>query len=135
MQVKLNETDRVLSIFQDQLDELARDVRIGLISETERESAAREIRLRAQRAARMADTSVNVSRPSRALAVATVALVSVASIALYHGVGSPGLADQPLAQRRAALEQRLAEIDQAAEGNPLGREPGSFEQWWAEARR
>jgi cytochrome c-type biogenesis protein CcmH len=91
-----------LAVYRDQLAEVERDLSRGLLSPEQAEMARAEIgrRILALPAARTSAAS-----PSTApFAVATIAvlLLPFAALLLYARLGSPGLPDQPFAERAAA---------------------------------
>jgi cytochrome c-type biogenesis protein CcmH len=89
-----------LAVYRDQLAELERDVERGILSASEAEAAKSEIGRRI-----LALTpSAAAAPPARTpLAVAAVAIILLpfAAWTLYWQLGSPTLADQPLASRSA----------------------------------
>jgi cytochrome c-type biogenesis protein CcmH len=113
-------------VYRDQLDELDRDVKAGLISTSEAEAARLEISRRLLTAAdneREPATGSNIRLRRAAAVVALVGLPAVA-VAVYYPLGSPGLADFPLAQRARApdatqpLDNLVAQVEQHLEKNP-----------------
>jgi cytochrome c-type biogenesis protein CcmH len=113
-------------VYRDQLAELDRDVAAGLISTSEAEAARLEISRRLLTAAdneREPATGSNIRLRRAAAVVALVGLPAVA-VAVYYPLGSPGLADSPLAQRARApdatqpLDNLVAQVEQHLEKNP-----------------
>ena len=137
--VESNEAEHAISIYRDQRDELERDSRNGLISESERAAAEQEIERRTLRAARQLDSGLSVARRTPLLAVIAALVTLGGTFGLYGLLGAPELRDQPLAARQEALLQRRAEA-----GDPQSRimllverteeNPESFEDWWLLAR-
>ena len=97
-----------VAVYRDQLAEIERDRATGIVGAPEAEAARVEISRRLLAAAdrlKGAGTSVSASeRPRRRLAAAA-ALVALpaGAIAFYLAIGSPGLPDEPLAARVAAV--------------------------------
>ena len=137
--VESNEAEHAISIYRDQRDELERDSRNGLISESERAAAEQEIERRTLRAARQLDGGLSVARRAPLLAVIAALVTLGGTFGLYALLGAPELRDQPLAARQEAQLQRRAEA-----GDPQSRimllverteeNPESFEDWWLLAR-
>ena len=137
--VESTEAEHAISIYRDQQDELRRDARSGLISESERDAAEQEIERRALRAARLLDAGVSVARRSPATAGLVGLLALATSLGLYAELGTPEALDQPLAARREALLQRRAEAGDLESRAMLLVErtrenPERFEDWWLLAR-
>jgi cytochrome c-type biogenesis protein CcmH len=113
-------------VYRDQLAEIDRDVSAGLLNVPEAEAARVEISRRLLAAAdneREVATGSNIGLRRAAAIAALVGLPAVA-IALYYPLGSPGLADFPLAQRSRApeptqsLDNLVAQVEQHLEKNP-----------------
>jgi cytochrome c-type biogenesis protein CcmH len=115
-------------VYRDQLDEIARDRAAGLIGEREAEAARIEV---SRRLLAAADAAAMVPGASPAVAwrrrvAAAVALVGlpVGAGGLYLALGSPQLADQPLAARaqvtkeNASIDRLVAQVEQRLERNP-----------------
>lgn len=137
--VEPNEAEHAISIYRDQREELRRDARNGLISESERDAAEQEIERRALKAARLLDTGISVARRAPRFALATVLLTLTGSLGLYGLLGAPHAGDRPLAARRDAMLERQAEAGDLASKAMLLVErtrenPDSFEDWWLLAR-
>jgi cytochrome c-type biogenesis protein CcmH len=114
------------AVYKDQLAEIERDVTAGLIGPAEAEAARIEISRRLLAAADLPrDPPVESNAGSRR-AAAIIALVGlpIVSVALYLPLGSPRLADFPLAERtRAAdttqpLDNLVAQVEAHLEKNP-----------------
>lgn len=93
-----------IEIYRDQLAEIDRDVRRGLIEETEARAARTEIGRRALAADSAGRAKVKPAATTRAMPVAVLALavaVPLGAFVLYLDLGSPHLPGQPLAQRHA----------------------------------
>jgi len=90
-------------VYRDQLAELDRDIARGLVEPGQAEAARAEIarRLLAADAAGASEAPARPAAPGRAkaAAVALAVLLPVGAGALYYGLGSPGLPDQPFAAR------------------------------------
>ena len=91
-----------LAIYEDQLTELDRDAARGVISATERDAAATEIKRRMLRLKPTKQTEL--SGNSTALLVAAV-LVPMGAAVLYFGLGRPDIPAAPYADRVAAGEE------------------------------
>ncbi len=103
-------------VYLDQLEELEKDLGRGLVDESQAEAARTEIERRLLAASRSTGTSPP-SPMRRHLNLAILLLVSVPVIALplYNHLGSPGLPDQPFAQRAPAAPVSNGIIAQARE--------------------
>ncbi len=137
--VEPNEAEHAISIYRDQRDELERDSRSGLISESERAAAEQEIERRALRAARLLDGGISVARRAPLHAALAALLTVGGSFGLYGLLGAPELSDQPLAARQEALLQRRADAGDLQSRVMLlvertQEDPESFEDWWLLAR-
>src|SRR3954469_13457407 len=91
-----------VAIYKDQRGELEHDVERGVIQPDEAQAARTEI---VRRLIKADGSPAERGRPHPGLrAAATVAVVAmpIAALALYLVLGSPNLADQPLAARLAA---------------------------------
>lgn len=95
--------DSAGSIYRDQLAELVRDREAGLIPEAEAEAARVEIARRLLKTSEAGSPKTSDRAALRRVAV-LVAIIGVPLIAVgtYLVIGSPNLADQPLAERRQA---------------------------------
>jgi cytochrome c-type biogenesis protein CcmH len=110
-----------LRVFRDQLAEVDRDVERGLIGREEAEAVRTEIgrRILALPGKDGAGEAEAGARVGRTVAGGVVAvLVPALAIALYLGLGAPGIPDQPFAKRTAAVAQTDA-------AEPAGRVTGS----------
>jgi cytochrome c-type biogenesis protein CcmH len=89
-----------LAVYRDQLAELARDVERGILLPAEAEAAKSEI---GRRILALTPGAVPAAHSSTSLAFAAVAIILLpfAAWTLYWHLGSPSLADQPLASRSA----------------------------------
>ena len=126
--------DHNLTVYQDQLSELSRDMERGLISEDEAAAARAEIgrRLLAeQKAADAAKASADGGRAARMAGLAALGLAPLLAGAIYLGVGAPGAPDQPLAARtdartappgddgmHAEMEDLLSQLEARLAENP-----------------
>jgi cytochrome c-type biogenesis protein CcmH len=114
------------SVYKDQLAEIDRDVAGGLIGAAEAEAARVEI---GRRLLAAADQTRNPppqssTRWRRSAAVLSLVGLPILAVAIYLPLGSPRLADVPLAQRAHApdaaqpLEALVAQVEQHLEKNP-----------------
>ncbi|WP_422378378.1 c-type cytochrome biogenesis protein CcmI [Roseibium sp.] len=137
--VERDETDAALSIYRDQADEVERDLKAGLISQSESDAAQREIEARVLRAAKHSVGGLSVSRRSPLLAAGLAAVVAAGSVAGYVWLGAAGAADRPLQARKTeVLIQRAQAGDIKSRIQLLvetvDKHPDSFEDWWLLAR-
>lgn len=118
-----------LAVYRDQLDELERDRRAGLIGEAEAQAARVEVSRRLITAADVAEfaNSLPIGSPlwrRRTTAIAAVVLLPVIAVALYLTVGSPQLPGQPLEARLRAVHQdasianMVSQVEMYLESNP-----------------
>jgi cytochrome c-type biogenesis protein CcmH len=131
-----------VDVYRDQLDEIDRDLKFGLIGAAEAEAARIEVSRRLIAAAEMAGTitiaqdeapmrrrgrqsrkkpshrRVEEKKPSPrlrlAVGTAAVMLICVGTFFVYLKVGSPNLPGQPVAARVAATQRKDASIQQLA---------------------
>lgn len=133
--VEVNDAEGAISVFRDQRDEVERDLDQGLISETERDAAQREIQRRALKAAREMDGGIAVLQRSFPTAGAIALTCAVLALGSYAFLGAPDRQDQPLAARKTeVLERRAAAGDINSRIALLiertSKNPDSFEDWW-----
>lgn len=138
-QMEILETDSVISIYRDQLDEVERDCASGLIDEAEAEAAREEIEFRALQAAKRGGSGMSVSRRNPLVAGIIFILVVAAGFSGYSMLGNPTLPDQPLAGRRAeTLTQHAQAGDINSEIQLLADKaeanPDSLDDWLLLAR-
>jgi len=113
------------TVYKDQLAEIDRDLAAGLIAANEAEAARTEIGRRLLAAADPAESPpLQSNRTLRRLAAA-VALIGLPAVALavYLPLGSPRMADFPLAERSRTpdaqpLDGLVAQVEQHLETNP-----------------
>jgi cytochrome c-type biogenesis protein CcmH len=114
------------AVYKDQLAEIDRDVAAGLIGPSEADAARVEISRRLLAAAdgqpdRPVTSNIRLRRSAAIIAMVGLPIVAVA---LYLPLGSPRLADFPLAQRSRApdvaqpLDDLVAQVEQHLEKNP-----------------
>ena len=107
--------DAAVSIYSDQMDEVARDRDRGLIGTAEADAALSEIAQRRFRAARGFAQEVSVARRNPVAAVFASAVLIAIAIGGYLWTGAHGVPDQPLhARAQEQLEQRAAAGDLTA---------------------
>lgn len=99
--------DRVsydLAVYRDQLTEVDRDLARGLLTDAQAEAARVEIQRRMLAAGAKAEGKAErgSNTLSRVAAGLLIAGLPAAAFAIYVSLGSPGLPDQPFAQRVAA---------------------------------
>ncbi len=119
-----------LSIYRDQLDEIVRDRDRGLLSEEEAEAARLEISRRIlqldekRRAAKGGDAGQTGGFQHSRLAVATAVAIVVIAGGGYVWVGSPGMQDNPRAERLRAdpsyqeADELVARVEERLKANP-----------------
>lgn len=158
-QAKDTKSGSDIDVYRDQLDELDRDLKFGLIGAAEAEAARIEISRRLIAAAEMAGNitipqddaaarrrgrrsrkkqprRVQAKAPSRRLhlvvGVVAVMLISVGAFFVYLGLGSPNLPGQPIAARVAATERIDPSIEQLARlESRTSQVPDDGEAWEA----
>jgi cytochrome c-type biogenesis protein CcmH len=143
-----------IEIYRDQLAEVERDTRRGLIDETEARAARAEIGRRALAADSAGGAEAKSAATPRAMPMAVLAVAVVAPLGafvLYLDLGSPHLPGQPLGQRLASgqpstrqdevlvaqLAERLRERSDDAQGwtllarsyGTLGRHEDAIAAW------
>jgi len=128
-----------IEIYRDQLAEVERDAKRGLIDEMEARAARAEIGRRALAADSTGSTKAAPVAASPAMPMAVLALAVVAPLGafvLYLDLGSPHLPGQPLAQRHADTQpntrQDEALVEQLAER--LKDRPDDAQGWMLLAR-
>ncbi len=131
--------DATISIYADQIDEVERDRRDGLISDEDAKAAVAEIEKRRATFARTLPTGFAVSH--RTLGAGAIAMTVVVAAALggYAKYGQPKIADLPLETRnQEMLERRAAAGDMTSKIKLLIQKteaaPEDFENWWTLAR-
>jgi cytochrome c-type biogenesis protein CcmH len=130
------EAARALRLYRDQIEEVERDRREGAIGADEAAALVIEIKRRMLAAAASEESAVGSARgdspvpAGRALAMVVAAAVLLAALVLYLTLGSPEIADQPLAGRtpsaglehaeddRRALQQAVAQLEARLAAQP-----------------
>ncbi len=119
-----------VAVYRDQLDEIERDRAAGRIEDSEAVAAQVEVSRRliaaadAQAAALNMVPAASASWRRRAVAIAALVLLPLGAAALYLGLGSPSLPDQPLKTRLAvanqnqSIESLIAQVEAHLERNP-----------------
>ncbi|MEM1286864.1 MAG: c-type cytochrome biogenesis protein CcmI [Pseudomonadota bacterium] len=124
-----------LQVYKDQLREIERDTKRGILPEQEAEAAKTEI---SRRLLRSADAATRASGGpggsnrvrARTVLVTAFALIPISTIAIYLALGSPDLEDQPLAQRIAtAVEDQDTAILIARVEEAVGENPDDVRGW------
>ena len=112
---KSGDADRAsfdLAVYRDQLAELERDQKAGLIPDTEADAARNEVSRRILAAQAELATEAKASRPVPAwLSIATVVAVPLIALGGYLQIGRPDLPAQPL---QARIDGAVANQDMAA---------------------
>lgn len=116
-------------VYKDQLSEIDKDLERGALSEAEAESARLEISRRLLKASdlpgQQETPTINPPRWRPRLVLATAFLVvPLSALALYFSFGSPGMPDNPLAERLSATVENqdvailVARVENAVQENP-----------------
>lgn len=138
-QMEILETDSVISIYRDQLDEVERDCASGLIDEAEAEAAREEIEFRALQAAKRGGSGMSVSQRNPVVAGIVFALVLATGFGGYSMLGNPTLPDKPLASRQTEIltqQARGGDITSQIQllADKVEANPGSLDDWLLLAR-
>ena len=88
-----------LAVYRDQLAEIDRDLARGLLSAEQAEAARAEIGRRILALDDGGNAARGRSREPLAAAVVAILAMPVAALLIYAAIGSPGLPDQPFAER------------------------------------
>lgn len=129
------ETNPDLAVYRDQLAELERERARGLIGDAEAASAHAEIARRMLASGRAHAAQASPVRQAPAWSLAAVALVPLAAILIYAGIGSPGLPSRPAsdpnspAQQAGAIRAMVENLSAR-----LARSPDDVEGWRRLAR-
>jgi len=118
-----------VAVYRDQLDEIARDRKTGLIGNAEAEAARIEVSRRLIAAATTDEAEQPVAGQGslwrkRATAVAGLMLVPAAAVALYLALGSPNLPGEPLGARldqvhsAGSIAAMISQVEAHLERNP-----------------
>lgn len=135
----MTRSEDAIAVYRDQLAEVERDVRRGLIDADAAQAARREIerRILAEADAASEDAAAP-PRPRRTRAIALVLIVAmpVAAAAIYARLGSPGLPDDPLASRtdipsKAMTAEQKTKVDEliAKLKSRLAADPSNTQGW------
>lgn len=107
-----------LGVFEGQLEELRRDVELGLVDPGEARAAEQDIRRRAQAAETRQAPDAGEASPRLRLALMAASLAAVmAAVVIYMQIGAPQLVSPPSAeppQPPQGMQAVLAEIDALA---------------------
>ncbi|KFB10636.1 Cytochrome c-type biogenesis protein [Nitratireductor basaltis] len=127
--------EHALEVYRDQLEELERDVQSGLISRDEAMEARAELGrriLQVDDEGTSAGTRLGKDRIARAVAIAAVLFVPVASWGIYGVLGSPEVPAQPLSARQDAdpSQASIQELVARAEAQ-LAQRPDDVRGWQA----
>lgn len=116
-----------IAVYRDQLDELERDQKRGLLARDEVEQARAEIGrriIKADATTRDQDRAAGLAGAVRYLAAAAIISVPVVSWGLYAVLGSPDLPSQPLSARlsddtaNGSIEELVARAESQLVRNP-----------------
>ncbi|MBI1620742.1 c-type cytochrome biogenesis protein CcmI [Aquamicrobium zhengzhouense] len=124
------DADHDLSVYQDQLSELDRDLDRGTIDEREAAEARAEIGRRILKLSAEEQRSVSAGRFGKVAATIAVLLVPLASWGVYSMTGSPELSGQPLQARlsKNPAESTIDELVARAEAH-LAANPQDGRGW------
>lgn len=131
---KSGDADRAsfdLAVYRDQLAELERDQKAGLIPDTEADAARNEVSRRILAAQAELATEAKASRPVPAwLSIATVVAVPLIALGGYLQIGRPDLPAQPLQARidGAVVNQDMAAMVRQVEQH-LEQKPNDARGW------
>ncbi|MCH2164124.1 MAG: c-type cytochrome biogenesis protein CcmI [Marinovum sp.] len=103
-----NRKDGALAIFADQVAEVDREAKAGLLTDQEAEAAKVEIKRRMLVASRTEDDALRGG--GRAVLIAGAFCVPFAAVGLYAYLGSPGTPSQPFAERSAERDGLAREV-------------------------
>jgi cytochrome c-type biogenesis protein CcmH len=118
------ETGTELAIYRDQLKELDRDLRRGVIDASQADAARTEISRRVLRADEHATSTASREITQTPVAMTVLAAVVIVALGGYLTLGSPDLPGQPRAQRVAEpggnrdLQALLVQVEAQLEKNP-----------------
>ena len=128
------------AVYRDQLRELERDQARGLIDAAEAATARLEIERRLLASAARSEPPAPARRGSIAVAAVLALLLPAAAVLAYLWLGSPGVPDQPYAERgpervlAAANGHGDLEKTAATLAEKLKADPGNADQWLLLAR-
>jgi len=111
------ETATGMSVFAGQLEELQRDVDLGLVAPEDARAAEMDIRRRAAQAKSRVAEEGTASRPLRLAVIAVSAASAMAAVGIYMAVGSPqliGVPPQPEPAMPEEMREVMAQIDALA---------------------
>jgi cytochrome c-type biogenesis protein CcmH len=109
-----------VSVYRDQLDEVARDQARGVLSDTEAEAVRLEVSRRLLEADKRATDAAVVKDGGRTLAMVLIPMAMlVGGAALYMWIGAPGYRDLPLDTRLAEIEAAIADRPSQSEAEEL----------------
>lgn len=114
------------AVYRDQLEQIGRDVEVGVLAPAEAEAARAEIgrRFLAVREAVPENAGPARTRLPEAASIAAVLFVPLVSLALYAALGSPNLPSAPASGRSEAqleeqtVEQLIARVQTHLRSNP-----------------
>lgn len=112
-----------MAVYRDQLKEVDRDLARGVLTEAEAEAVRTEVSRRLLEADRRATAPAGASE-GRLLpaAILVVAVLLAGSFLIYGRIGAPGLADLPMAERLADLEDAASARPGQAEAEARARD-------------
>ncbi|MDO8605540.1 MAG: c-type cytochrome biogenesis protein CcmI [Phaeospirillum sp.] len=104
--------DYDLTVYRDQLDEIARDVDRGLLSADQADAARTEIQRRMLAAGESEKTArpIRVNAGKRA-ALTIVLVIPLATLGFYLALGAPELPDRPYAGRAAQIAEMHEKVN------------------------
>lgn len=119
-----SDVDPDLAVYQDQLDELKRDLERGVVDTREADEARAEIGRRILKVSAQKEASARQSKLGRVLTTLAILLVPVVGWGVYSVTGSPHLPAQPLQARlsknpaEASIEELVARAEAHLTANP-----------------
>ena len=124
-------SDHDVSVYKDQLSEIARDRQRGVITEAEAKEAEREVQRRLLAAAEEAErVQAPTARREWVTPIVLAVVTPAAAAGLYLWLGSPGMPGMPLAERQSEMMQAQhmeAAVEQLAQR--LSNDPSDLEGW------
>jgi cytochrome c-type biogenesis protein CcmH len=124
-------------IYKNQLKELAREERDGLIGAAEAKLARLEIERRLAATLRGTSNITASATQPRSLAIAGMLIMLGSALAIYTTLGRPELSPSPVAQQQPEAPTGVAEMIARLEQD-LAKSPDDVEKWrtlaWAQSR-
>jgi len=133
-------SDFDMVVYNDQLDEVERDLQRGLIDQADAEAVRTEIKRRILTAIEAPDKKLEDTRSlSMIIAVGLFFIIPLGSVGLYYKLGQPNMPDFAYADRDIAREKEIMEARQNQQqkleetttklSNELRRNPDNLRGW------